>query len=872
LYRKALMSEASVHECVCRNDASRDLAAVAAIIARHGTDRAALIPILQDIQSELHYLPQEALAQVAAHTASTPADVVGVATFFAQFRLKPAGKHIIRVCHGTACHVKGAELVDDALRRELALTGAQDTDAAGEFTVERVGCLGCCTLAPVVQEAGAPGQTFAHITASDVPALLERIRHAPAPAVAAKGQARAAATHSPAQIRIGVGSCCLAGGSGDVRMEINAALAELGLADRVELKPVGCVGMCHQTPLVEILTGRPGDEAVLYTRVKAGQMRRIVRRHFARGAVSRTLAFAADAWARLVTPAPRVESAVQMARYVRDPELASFLGPQLRLATEHSGILDPLDLDEYLHHEGFAALKRATDADAIIQTITESGLRGRGGAGFPTGRKWALVRQAAQAAAPAAAADTHSDTPAYVICNGDEGDPGAFMDRMILESYPYRVLEGLAVCAHAVGATAGYLYIRAEYPLAVERVTEAIARCTQRGLLGDLKLTIKQGAGAFVCGEETALIASIEGRRGMPRLRPPYPAERGLWDKPTCINNVETLALVPWIIRHGAGEFAAIGTARSKGTKVFALTGKIRRGGLIEVPMGTSIRQIVEDIGGGIAPPLYSPASAAAPGLNSPAVCQPIPAFKAVQIGGPSGGCIPAALADTPVDYESLGKLGAIMGSGGLVVLDERDCMVDMARYFVEFTQAESCGKCTFCRVGTRRMLDVLTRFCEGKAHASDIDALEQLAVQVQRGSLCGLGQTAPNPVLTTLRYFREEYLEHTRGICRAGRCKTLIRYEVDAACIGCTKCVQACPAGAIPYTPYRIHTIDAAKCTRCDICRSACPTAAITITSGHPVQVHTQSMRLRDITTKTPRHQDDEEDQPQKAQRIQNL
>ena len=499
-----------------------------------------------------------------------------------------------------------------------------------------------------------------------------------------------------------------------------------------------------------------------------------------------------------------------MTRYaldVRDPEVCAFLDQQVHIATEHSGDLDPLELDEYLAHDGFAALRQCVNGQApeeVIATVTRAGLRGRGGAGFPTGKKWSLVRAAA-------------GTEKFIICNGDEGDPGAFMDRMLLESYPYRVLEGLAIAAYAVGAHEGILYIRAEYPLAVQRVREAIRRCEERNLLGagicgsdfSLHLRIMEGAGAFVCGEETALIASIEGRRGMPRLRPPYPAEAGLWGKPTSINNVETYALVPWILRQGAEKFAALGTAKGAGTKVFSLTGKIARGGLIEVPLGITIGAIVEEIGGGV------------PDGRR---------FKAVQIGGPSGGCLPASLADTPIDYEALSAAGAIMGSGGLVVIDDHDCMVDLARYFLEFTQHESCGKCTFCRVGTRRMLDILDRLCTGHGKAGDLEKLEELALTVKRASLCGLGQTAPNPVLSTLRHFKEEYAAHLAGHCPAGKCRPLIRYQITETCIGCTKCAQSCPAGAIALTPFTRHEIVQEKCTRCDSCRKVCPVGAVVV------------------------------------------
>jgi NADH-quinone oxidoreductase subunit F len=409
-----------------------------------------------------------------------------------------------------------------------------------------------------------------------------------------------------------------------------------------------------------------------------------------------------------------------------------------------------------------------------------------------------------------------------VIANGDEGDPGAFMDRMLMESFPYRIIEGLAIAAYAVGATEGLLYIRAEYPLAVTRIREAIHRCEARGLLGrnvlgsgfSLSLDIFEGAGAFVCGEETALIASVEGRRGMPRWRPPYPAQSGLDDRPTLVNNVETLANLPWILRHGPEAFAALGTGRSKGTKVFALAGKIRRGGLIEVPMGMTLRQIVEEIGGGV--PEGS-------------------RFKAVQIGGPSGGCLPAALADTPVDYEALTEAGAIMGSGGLVVMDDSDCMVDIARYFLSFTQAQSCGRCTYCRVGTRHMLDILDKLCAGRAVTADLARLESLAESVQLGSLCGLGRTAPNPVQTTLRYFREEYEAHLRGECPAGKCTALIGYRINERCIGCTLCAQHCPVDAIAFRPYERHEVDLSKCTRCGICLTTCPEDAVEVMTPCP-------------------------------------
>jgi len=767
-------------------------------VAEIGRGPEKVIPILQAIQAHYRYLPEAALRRVCEITEITPATIIGVSTFYSQFRHRPMGEHLIRVCVGTACHVKGSSLVYDAFFRHLAIPQDDDTDPDRVFTVQKVACLGCCTLAPVIQ---IDDVTYGHLTPDAVPRALRDFLEAAREGAWQRELAPAA--EADAEIRIGLGSCCVARGSAQVRDALDHALDRTGA--RVRVKRVGCVGMCHQTPLVEVV--RPGRPSALYARVRPEDAEAIVLRHFrprgltrrVKAAVSKALdALASDAAAHPVT---------RYAIDVRDEPVAAFLGPQRHLATEHCGVIDPTDFEEYLGHDGFRALEQAVRGrrpEEIIEEVRRSGLRGRGGAGFLTGLKWAKVREA------------RGDLK-HIVCNGDEGDPGAFMDRMLLESYPYRVIEGMAIAAFAVGAAEGTLYIREEYPLAVRRVREAIRICEERGLLGasvggsgfSLRLRIMEGAGAFVCGEETALLASIEGKRGMPRLRPPYPAERGLWGKPTLINNVETYALVPWILRHGGEAFAAIGTAESKGTKVFALAGKVARGGLIEVPMGISIRRVVEEIGGGVA------------GGRR---------FKAVQIGGPSGGCIPAEMGHIPVDYEALTAAGAIMGSGGLVVLDDSDCMVDIARYFLEFTQNQSCGKCTFCRIGTRRMLDVLDRLCQGEGKKGDLDELERLALMVKKGSLCGLGKTAPNPVLTTLRYFRGEYEAHIAGRCPAGRCKALITYSVTDDCIGCTLCAQHCPAEAIAMKPYEKHEINTEKCIRCGTCKAICPVEAVSV------------------------------------------
>ncbi len=586
------------------------------------------------------------------------------------------------------------------------------------------------------------------------------------------------------KVVIGLGSCGIAAGGHKVR----AALLEQLKAKKLDLEvtETGCVGMCYREVLIDVVD-REG-RACTYGEMTPDRMPRLVEEHLMAGRP-------VDEW--LV----RAEG-----KALPDD---SFYAKQRRIVLRNCGAMDPERIEEYVARGGYRALEKALrgmSPPQVVQEIADSGLRGRGGAGFPTGLKWKFAREA-------------KGDKKYIVCNGDEGDPGAFMDRSVLEGDPHSVMEGMLIAGYAIGADEGYFYVRAEYPLAVERLKRAIEQARKKGFAGknimgtgfSFEFRLKEGAGAFVCGEETALLASIEGRRGMPRLRPPFPAASGLWGKPTNINNVETFANVPWIITNGAAAFAALGTEKSKGSKVFALAGKIARGGLVEVPMGITIREVIHEVGGGIK------------GGRR---------FKAVQMGGPSGGCIPASLQETIIDYDSVNATGAIMGSGGMVVMDDTTCMVDIARFFLDFTQKESCGKCTFCRVGTKRMLEILTRITEGQGREEDIELLEDLAEKIKVSSLCGLGQTAPNPVLTTIRYFRDEYVAHIRDKrCPAKHCKALLKYEViPEKCVGCTACARVCPTKCISGEVKKVHVIDQEKCIKCGSCVAKCKFDAISV------------------------------------------
>ena len=588
-----------------------------------------------------------------------------------------------------------------------------------------------------------------------------------------------------AHILICTGTGCTASGAKDVLAKFEVELKAKKLRDEVSLVETGCHGFCEGGPLVIIY-----PEGTFYTRVKPEDVAEIVEEHILKGRIV----------SRLLFKEPL--TAEQVPNY---DEIA-FYKKQHRLVLRNCGHINPDSIEEYIGADGYEGLAKALlemTPGQVVDEMKKTGLRGRGGGGFPTGMKWMFC---AKSPGP----------KKYVICNADEGDPGAFMDRSLLEGDPHAILEGMAICAYAIGADEGYIYCRAEYPLAIKRLKQAIAQAEEAGLLGEkilgtdfnFTIHIKEGAGAFVCGEETALMASIEGKRGMPRPRPPFPAVKGLWEKPSNINNVETFANVPYIFRVGAEEYAKLGTEKSKGTKVFALTGKINNTGLAEVPMGITMREIIFDIGGGIM------------GGKK---------FKAVQIGGPSGGCIPEELLDTPVDYDSLIAAGAMMGSGGLVVMDEDTCMVDVAKFFLNFTQSESCGKCTPCREGTKRMLEMLTAITDGKGKEGDIEKLERLAKSIKAGALCALGQTAPNPILSTLRYFRDEYEAHIyEKRCPAGVCTALIGYKITDKCVGCGLCKKVCPVDAISGEPKGKHTIDPEKCIKCGACMEKCPFKAI--------------------------------------------
>lgn len=582
------------------------------------------------------------------------------------------------------------------------------------------------------------------------------------------------------------GTGCTSSNSAAIIEALETQIAEKGLSEEIKVIRTGCFGLCALGPIMIVY-----PEGSFYSQVKVEDIPEIVEEHLLKGRIVTRLLY---------------DETVHTDE-IKSLKETDFYSKQHRVALRNCGVIDPEDIDEYIAYDGYQALAKCLKEltpEQVIQIVKDSGLRGRGGGGFPTGLKWSFT------------AANQADQK-YVVCNADEGDPGAFMDRSVLEGDPHCIVEAMTICGYATGATEGYVYVRAEYPIAVKRLQIAIDQAREYGLLGknifdsgfDFDLHIRLGAGAFVCGEETALMTSIEGNRGEPRPRPPYPAVKGLFAKPTTENNVETFANVPQIILNGADWFASMGTEKSKGTKVFALGGKIKNTGLVEIPMGTTLREIIEEIGGGI------------PNGKK---------FKAAQTGGPSGGCIPASLMDTPIDYDNLTAIGCMMGSGGLIVMDEDNCMVDIAKFFLDFTVDESCGKCTPCRVGTKRLREMLEKITDGKATLEDLDKLEELCYYIKENSLCGLGQTAPNPVLATLKFFREEYIAHiVDKTCPAGVCKKLVSYSIDAEkCKGCTACARKCPVGAISGAVKEIHSIDKDKCVKCGVCMETCKFGAI--------------------------------------------
>ena len=815
------------------------------ILDKHQRKVHNLVAILQDVQAEYRYLPEEVLTYVATALDLPPAMVFGAATFYAQFSLAPKGKYVIKVCNGTACHVRGAEKVNFAVREAVGLRDGEVTAPDLSFTVETVACLGACGLSPVMMVNDE--LVFGQMTPEEARRVIEKIREeeaevaaqppevklsvgppiksaaaGTAPAVrindpaeleAHRARARAAIAAQKVRFLVCLETACVASGADKVFEAFRKALQGRGeLAEVVVLEEhrdhpgtpggkgasagskaglvkAGCHGYCQAGPLVKV-----EPDGVFYTHVKPEDVPEIVEAALSHERPVQRLLWKDPATGRVCPTEKDIP----------------FYAGQKKVALENCGLLDSEEIAEYIAFGGYGAIARALTKmtpDQVIAEITASGLRGRGGAGFPTGKKWLFAKQA-------------QGPKKYVVCNGDEGDPGAFMDRSVMEGDPHRVIEGMMVAGYAVGADEGYIYCRAEYPLAVKRLRRAIDQARAAGLLGrnilgsgfSFDINLKEGAGAFVCGEETALLASIEGRRGMPRPRPPFPANAGLFGKPTLINNVETYANVPSILNRGGAWFATMGTPKSPGTKTFAVAGQVARTGLIEVPMGIKLREVIFGIAGGMRDPKKK--------------------FKAVQIGGPSGGCLTEQHLDLPLDYESLSAAGAMVGSGGLVVMDEDTCMVEVARFFMNFVQEESCGKCVPCREGTKRLLAILTKITGGRGTVEDLDLLQELAAGIKEGALCGLGKTAPNAVLTTLRYFRHEYEAHVRDrICPAGVCSGLKRYRVIAEkCKGCAVCARACPAGAITGEVKKPHTINPDLCTKCGTCQEKCKFGAIEV------------------------------------------
>ena len=785
---------------------------VDAILKEYNHNPANLVMIMQDIQTYFGYLPAPCIELVADKLCLPESQVYSVATFYKSFSLKPRGKHKLEICEGTACHIRGASLLMSRISDELGVK-AGETTADGEFTMESVHCIGACAMGPV---AVIDGTYFGNLTASrlsaelkkytghkkcscdqsnealqpdeKLPEITERVDSAEK---FEQWQVRLREEYPLEQPRLLVcaDTGCLAKGSLELAGALSRELAAYGLDRPVNLalKKVGCQGMCEQGPLVML-----HPENILYTRVTPDDARLIIRETILEKKVID----------RLLYREPGEEAGIDQYN------LIPFYARQKRVALRNVGFINPLDIQEYIARGGYSALLKALysmEPDRVIDEIERSGLRGRGGGGFPTGKKWRSAARVNSAAR-------------FVICNGDEGDPGAFMDRSIMEGDPHSVIEGMVICAYAVRASKGYIYVREEYPRALKNLQTAIDQARRAGFLGanicgssfSFDIQINRGAGAFVCGESTALMQSVEGKTGEPRAKYIRSAERGLFDQPTVLNNVETFVNIPVIIGTGASAFAAVGTAGSSGTKAFSVVGKVKNTGLVEVPMGTTLKEIIYDICGGILE-------------DKP--------FKAVQTGGPSGGCLPGSKLDLPVDFDSLTREGSMMGSGGMIVMDEDTCMVDVARYFTDFLTRESCGKCAACRLGLEALQEILSRICAGGGEAGDIEKIEKLLFILRNAALCGLGKSAPNPVKSTLTHFKDEYLAHIiEKRCPSGVCRALISYEINDLCTGCRLCVKACPRQAIHGVRKEIHRIESKQCDRCGICKATCKFNAVVV------------------------------------------
>lgn len=771
-----------------------------------------LLPELIELQRKDRYLRPDAILDLSRKLRIPVNRIYSVASFYQAFRFSPCGKHHIKVCIGAACYVKGAETLYDAFAKYLKLPKDNDTSPDGLFTLSKVACLGCCMLAVAVQ---IDRHIFGHVTPDDIPAVLKAfLRMAQDDNLEPLEQCKDGTHHS--EIRICRCSSCRAAGSGDV---YKAFSAERSANDfDFIVKEVSCHGMSYRTPMVTVVCD---GTYYHYDQVRPYDAKLIIAEHF--------------------TPQNSLRRATWKSRIFFDAfyrrnkcrcnaditELDKTID-QARLITRNSGITHPESIGDYRTHGGFKAFEKALKMtpESIIELLEKSKLRGRGGGGFPAGEKWKLAFEA-------------QGGRKVVICNADEGDPGAFMDRMLLESYPYRVLEGILIASYVLNAAYAVIYIREEYTQAIT-VLETVIKCLRENgffktFNSDFDLVLFKGAGAFVCGEETALLESLEGKRGIPRKRPPFPVTSGLDGLPTLINNVETFACIPMILADDGAAFNAIGTEKSHGTKAFALAGKVKKGGLIEVPIGISIRDIVEKFGGG-----------AEDGHT----------LKAVMIGGPSGGCIPRESFDLPVDYETLQEKGAMMGSGGLIVLDERDCMVDLSLYFLRFLKDESCGKCVMCREGIIRLCSLVEQLTQsGEKDVKLLEKIELLARHIQQGSLCALGRTAPNMVLSTLHEFRSEFEAHLQGCCPAGKCVELTEFQVSDDCIGCTKCAQVCAAGAIECVALERAWINQEKCVKCGVCRTVCPRNAIQNISGTALRNTALKTRPEEIKQPVPEY-----------------